>query len=661
MSLLFLLVCCLLPLFVESKSKKLKSCTEKYAFRSTERADTFLGSILNPITVNEFFENYFQKSPASAQRPDMPGYYGPMATFEDVEYAIENGFKNAQPNQRLVYGKDWKLAKRVFRDDDYWTGLYKGEGADLGVEEAMKAVSSGFTVIMNGVQSSMPNVFQSAWQLETALGWHVNVNLYISPPGGSQGFEAHLDWMDGFIFQITGKKRWKLYEPPLVSYPRPDLVYKPPISFLENESMASDLIMKAGDFAYIPRGVVHEAHTSRDDISGDRNDPYQQASMHLTFGLELAKDASVEMLLHHYISKLPTSAFSKLEKSFQILNSSSEDSVVFRSDNGMISFQCVPVFKDENTANKIQSQSTNKDFADDLSTCSSRDIIHLLISAVAGYVTANETAFLNDGAPLYQQDDKSISTNLLRQAVGVTTMTSKLKNLDPRRLLPEGLRVFRSALLKIGMKQLFHYLIEKGMLTVSSALDGENNIINASDGHNMKEFADSGEDNGSTMQGDCEVVSETLFPSKSRRSFTTLGSDFSSQYIESFFSHRFRNQGKGVLQIYSHLANSSRWEELVEQERVGNEDHHIRFYKNDAMEEFLYQDTWFRLSQAVSEFVLDYLLPKVEPDNDESLTESATYCEAWKSMMESMSSEKSLRKKSGLAALSNAGYEMNVK
>ena len=188
------------------KKKGSGSCTRDYALRSTESADRFLTSILNPITVEEFFLDHFQRKAASAQRPGMPGYYGPMVTFEDVEYAIENGYKGTHSNQRLVYGKDWKLAKRIFRDGDYWTGIYKGEGADLGVEEAMKAVHSGFTVIMNGVQSAIPNVFQSAWQLETALGWHVNVNLYISPPGGYQGFEAHLDWMDGFIFQITGQK-----------------------------------------------------------------------------------------------------------------------------------------------------------------------------------------------------------------------------------------------------------------------------------------------------------------------------------------------------------------------------------------------------------------------------------------------------------------------
>jgi hypothetical protein len=201
----------LVPVYTRQTNKKEpSSCTDEFSFKPTESSKTFLTSILNPITFEEFFEHHFQHKAANAQRPGLPTYYGPMASFEDVEYAIENGFQISNPNQRLVYGKDWKLAKRVLKEGEHWTGLYASqeESGELGLTEAMQAVSKGFTVIMNGVQSSMPNVYQSAWQLETALGWHVNVNLYISPSpkGGTQGFEAHFDWMDGFIFQIAGTK-----------------------------------------------------------------------------------------------------------------------------------------------------------------------------------------------------------------------------------------------------------------------------------------------------------------------------------------------------------------------------------------------------------------------------------------------------------------------
>jgi hypothetical protein len=42
-------------------------------------------------------------------------------------------------------------------------------------------------------------------------------------------------------------QRWKVYEPPLVSFPRFDMVRKPPLSFLDFDSEETDLVMAAGD------------------------------------------------------------------------------------------------------------------------------------------------------------------------------------------------------------------------------------------------------------------------------------------------------------------------------------------------------------------------------------------------------------------------------
>lgn len=59
---------------------------------------------------------------------------------------------------------------------------------------------------------------------------------------------AHVLFTEYFPLSPIPQQRWKVYEPALVSYPRPDLVRKPPLSFLEEDSTESDLMMKAGDF-----------------------------------------------------------------------------------------------------------------------------------------------------------------------------------------------------------------------------------------------------------------------------------------------------------------------------------------------------------------------------------------------------------------------------
>ena len=44
-----------------------------------------------------------------------------------------------------------------------------------------------------------------------------------------------------------------------MSYPRPDMVRKPPISFIETDSVESDLQMRAGDFGNVmsPSCIFH--------------------------------------------------------------------------------------------------------------------------------------------------------------------------------------------------------------------------------------------------------------------------------------------------------------------------------------------------------------------------------------------------------------------
>ena len=131
-----------------------------------------------------------------------------------------------------------------------------------------------------------------------------------------------MDWMDGFILQVSGKKLWKTYEPALVEYPRPDLIRKPSVSFLTQRSRQgtaeyipadmspeetkppaapADVPLHSGDMLYVPRGVVHEAATLSEEhwpvTNGEvmSDEIYQSVSMHLTFGLEVAKGYSVEV------------------------------------------------------------------------------------------------------------------------------------------------------------------------------------------------------------------------------------------------------------------------------------------------------------------------------------------------------------------------------
>lgn len=114
---------------------------------------------------------------------------------------VELGRSTENPEYRIKYGPEWKLLKQVERADGFWTGVLpadKVKGA-LTVQQAF--YKHGFSLVMNKVQAHSVGVNRMARLLEDVLGWRISINLYLSP-ADSQGFEVHMDWMDGIIMQV---------------------------------------------------------------------------------------------------------------------------------------------------------------------------------------------------------------------------------------------------------------------------------------------------------------------------------------------------------------------------------------------------------------------------------------------------------------------------
>jgi Cupin superfamily protein len=72
----------------------------------------------------------------------------------------------------------------------------------------------------------------------------VNANAYLTPPD-AQGFEAHFDWMDAFVLQLHGTKRWSIYSQ-LQANPSPETKFKPTAAELGQP--IADIILHPGKF-----------------------------------------------------------------------------------------------------------------------------------------------------------------------------------------------------------------------------------------------------------------------------------------------------------------------------------------------------------------------------------------------------------------------------
>jgi hypothetical protein len=127
---------------------------------------------------------------------------------------------------------------------------------------------AGATIVLQALHVHWRPLAIFCRQLEEALGVPVQANAYYTPRG-SQGFGVHHDTHDVLVLQVAGEKSWHLADP-LLELPLKHQRYSAELGTPAEEG--DELVLKAGDTLYLPRGWLHSAETSATD------------SLHLTIG-----------------------------------------------------------------------------------------------------------------------------------------------------------------------------------------------------------------------------------------------------------------------------------------------------------------------------------------------------------------------------------------
>jgi hypothetical protein len=127
---------------------------------------------------------------------------------------------------------------------------------------------AGATIVLQALHVHWRPLAVFCRQLEEALGVPVQANAYYTPRG-SQGFGVHHDTHDVLVLQVAGEKRWHLTDP-LLELPLKHQRFSAELG--EPAEKGDELVLRAGDTLYLPRGWLHSAETSATD------------SLHLTIG-----------------------------------------------------------------------------------------------------------------------------------------------------------------------------------------------------------------------------------------------------------------------------------------------------------------------------------------------------------------------------------------
>lgn len=128
----------------------------------------------------------------------------------------------------------------------------------------------GSTIILNQAHQFDPALSRLCRGLEYVFSSHVQTNIYLTPPS-AQGFRTHYDNHDVLVIQVEGEKAWRLYDMPIAAPFRGEGFEA---GKYEAGELRQEFVLKPGDCAYVPRGLMHDAQTSGD-----------APSLHITVGL----------------------------------------------------------------------------------------------------------------------------------------------------------------------------------------------------------------------------------------------------------------------------------------------------------------------------------------------------------------------------------------
>lgn len=220
-------------------------------------ASDALSWLIGPISHGEFFDRYYEREALIVPRQDA-ARFAPLLSIAGIDALIASADLRSS-------SIDLADASREL-DREAW--VMEGGAVDRAVIAHQHAL--GATIILQQLHQSDPDLAAFCRAMEKTFSCHVQTNIYLTPPS-AQGFHTHYDNHDVFVLQVEGEKRWRLYGTPVTTPYRGEGFERGKYDLGE---VTGEFVLKAGDCAYVPRGLVHDASTSGDG-----------PSLHITCGL----------------------------------------------------------------------------------------------------------------------------------------------------------------------------------------------------------------------------------------------------------------------------------------------------------------------------------------------------------------------------------------
>lgn len=201
--------------------------------------------LINPVSIDDFKQKYWEKAPICINR-FVPNYYTQLMSTHTIDQILRQNMIEFTKNIDIT-----SYEKGVRK-----THNPEGRAMPPNVWDFYR---DGCSIRILNPQTFIPKVHELNATLQEYFHCMTGANVYLTPPN-SQGFAPHYDDIEAFVLQIEGKKMWKLYAPRSVDELLPRVSSG---NFAEDEigEPILERTLEAGDLLYFPRGTIHQAHT----------------------------------------------------------------------------------------------------------------------------------------------------------------------------------------------------------------------------------------------------------------------------------------------------------------------------------------------------------------------------------------------------------------
>jgi len=220
----------------------------------------YFNRLFSNISFSEFVENYWQKKPILLSSSNKSPFF---LNLDEVKKILSNPSITYPHINVISSGK--KVGRKLIENK-------RNSFNPLDKENLNHLYKNGETIAIQKVHFLNERFFKLIKELENHILMSVGANIYISPSFSSSGFHPHYDTHDIFIFQLHGKKRWRIFDNP-VGLPNSDepFIEKQHKNYFK-EIPSQEFDLNEGDILYMPRGWVHNAFT------------LERESIHMTLG-----------------------------------------------------------------------------------------------------------------------------------------------------------------------------------------------------------------------------------------------------------------------------------------------------------------------------------------------------------------------------------------